>query len=276
MDATMKKKAVILFSGGSDSTLTAGRAAQTGEFDEIILMTYEVPVACLDANSRRNIPALQKAFPEIRFTHVMMPVSRLMHKVITKNKFRSALRHGLVESNLCPLCRLTMYIRTIMYCLDNNIRDVFDGSNITMALWVEQTPKGVEMVDDFFAAFGITIRHPVFYYALDDLFDLVRYLSEDDRKHLVRKSTSYELHEMNIVPKKDFKADYVESYQAQPVCLGVVLSLIYSFGYKLTYQSYDTFNRNVLKWYAEKLDLHKTLLMEYRDKGRESELGKVV
>jgi hypothetical protein len=41
-----------------------------------------------------------------------------------------------------------------------------------MALWVEQTPKGVEMVDNFFAAFGITIRHPVFYYALDDLLIL--------------------------------------------------------------------------------------------------------
>jgi hypothetical protein len=69
----VKGTAVVLFSGGSDCTLAAAKAARGGRFEEIILLTYEVPVSCLDENAGRNVPRLREAFPDVRFTHVMMP-----------------------------------------------------------------------------------------------------------------------------------------------------------------------------------------------------------
>lgn len=272
----MNKKAVILFSGGSDCTLVAAQVAKQKKFTEIILLTYKVPFSCFDDNSKRNIPTLQNVFPDIEFTHEMIPVENVLDKVITKNKFNFILKHGLIEASVCLHCRLAMHIRTIMYCLDNNIEHVFDGSNITMALWVDQTRKGLKLVDDLYNEFGITIKHPVFEYVGDDLFDLVKYLSNDDLKYVINKSTSHELHEIKIVQKKDHKSDYLASYRTQPVCLGVVMSLLHSLGYSLAFQSYEKFNQKALNWYQDKTDLYRKLLIEYQTKHKYSELGKLV
>lgn len=272
----MNKKAVILFSGGTDCTLVAAQVAKQRDFNEIILLTYEVPVSCLDSNSKKNIPSLQKAFPDVIFTHVMIPVEDILDKVITKKKFHFVIKHGLIEASLCLHCRLAMHVRTIMYCLDNDIQDVFDGSNITMALWVDQTNQGIEMVDYLYKVFGIVIKHPVFNYIGDDLFDLVKYLSKDDLKGVVNKSTSHELYEMKIIENKDHKSDYLTSYRTQPVCLGVVMSLLHSLGYSLAFRSYKEFNQKALNWYQEKTKLFEKLLLEYQANRQYSELGKLI
>jgi len=272
----MAKKAIVLFSGGSDCTLAAAQVAQRGIYDEIVLMTYEVPVSCMDDNSKRNIPSLQKAYPNTVFTHTMIPVGRIIDKILSKKKFSFVLKHGLIEASFCLHCRLGMHVRTIMYCLDHEITDVYDGSNITMALWVDQTCEGIQIVDGLYKQFGITAEHPVFYYGGDDLFNLVRFISDDDRKQVINISTSHELYDLGILEKKDHKSDYLESYRAQPVCLGVVMSLMHSLGTCLPFQSYEVFNANALRWYREKTALFTDLLAEYRDHRMQSELGRLI
>jgi len=271
----MKKKAIVLFSGGSDCTLVAAQVAQKGDFDEILLITYEVPVSCFDGNSQRNIPCLQESFPHTKFRHEMISVESVINKVITKRKVRFILRHGLIEASLCLHRRLAMHVRTIMYCLDNNIRHVFDGSNVTMGLWVDQTRKGLELVDQLYGAFGITAKHPVFYYGGDDLFNLVKYLGREELENIINKSTSHELYEIRVLKEKDHKSDYLASYRSQPVCLGVVMSLTHSLGWSLPFQSYSRFQDNALKWYQDKTGLFRELLVEYQREGKHSELGKL-
>ena len=102
----MNRKAVVLFSGGSDCTLAAALAAEQNDFDEVVLLTYEVPVSCLDENAKRNVPFLQKRYPHVPFTHEMLPVGAVLDKITTKRKFRSVLKHGLIEASLCLHCRL--------------------------------------------------------------------------------------------------------------------------------------------------------------------------
>ena len=268
------KTAAVLFSGGADCTLAAAQAAQRGDFDEVVLLTYLVPVSCMDDNSRRNVPHLERAFPQVSFHQEMLPVGPLLEKVISKHRWRFVAKHGLIEASLCLHCRLAMHVRTIMYCLDAGIRDVFDGSNITMALWVDQTRRGIQMVDELYAAFGITIQHPVFYDAGDDLFDLVKYLSDEDRRKLVPRSTSRQLHELGILADPGQKSDFAASYRAQPVCLGVVMSLMHSIGTVLPFRSYDSYNRDALRWYESKTTLFRTLLVDYRARRADSELGR--
>lgn len=274
------KKAAVLFSGGADCTLAAAKVAQQREFDKIVLLTYEVPVSCLHDNCKKNIPSLQKAFPDVAFTHVMIPVGKIINRVVTKKKMSFVLKHGLIEASLCLHCRLGMHVRTIMYCLDDNIAYAFDGSNVTMALWVDQTRRGLDYVDQLYAAFGITMRHPVFNYGGDDLFGLVKYLGKDDLKDVIHKSTSHELYELNIFNDKNQKSVYVSSYRAQPVCLGVVMTLLHSLGTCLPFQSYERYVDNALKWYRDKTALFEELLMEYQDSllhgnSKHSELGKL-
>lgn len=272
----MRGRAVVLFSGGSDCTLAAAKAAQGGRFEEIVLLTYEVPVSCLDENAGRNVPRLREAFPDVRFTHVMMPVGAVIDKILTRNKIRSVLRHGLMEASLCLHCRMGMHVRTIMYCLDDGIAHVLDGANITMALWVDQTRKGLEMIDQLYRAFGVTLEHPVVDYVGDDLFDLVKYLSPEDLEGVVHKSTSQELREMGVLGDAGHKSDYAASYRAQPVCLGVVMSLVHSLGYRLPFEPYPEFNRKALAWLRDKVDMSREMLTEYRSERRGSELGRLI
>ena len=272
----MKGRAVVLFSGGSDCTLAAAKAAQSGRFEEIILLTYEVPVSCLDANAGRNVPRLRTAFPGVRFTHAMMPAGPVIEKILAKKRLRSLVRHGLMEASLCLHCRMGMHVRTVMYCLDNDVAHVLDGSNVTMALWVDQTRKGLEMIDQLYRAFGITLEHPVVDYVGDDLFDLVKYLSPEELDGVIHKSTSQELHEMNVLGDGGHKSDYATSYRAQPVCLGVVMSLIHSLGYRLPFEPYPQFQRRALAWLRDKVEISTEMLTEYRNERRGSELGRLI
>jgi hypothetical protein len=272
----MTTRAVVLFSGGSDCTLAAARVAASREFDEIVLLTYEVPVSCMETNSKRNIPHLQRAFPDVTFTHQMMPVGDIINKVITKRKTSFVFKHGLIESSFCLHCRLGMHVRTIMYCLDEGIADVFDGSNVTMAIWVDQTRDGLKLVDELYGEFGVRIQHPVFQYAGDDLFDLLKFMDEDELRDIVKKSTSHELYAMGILPEKDHKSDFLASYRAQPVCLGVVMSLMHSLGYSIPLRGYRKYQEAALAWYRDKTALFRELLKEYQGDRQHSELGALV
>ena len=271
----MSARALVLYSGGSDCTLAAAKVAEQERFDEILLMTYRVPVSCMDENSKRNIPGLAKRYPAVRFTHEMLPVGGVLDSVLTKHRIRSVLKHGLIEASLCLHCRLSMYVRTIMYCLDHDIRHVFDGSNVTMALWVDQTPEGVQIVDRLFSSFGISLEHPVFYYVGDDLFDLSKYFGTGESvRRFVHTSTSDELYELGITAHKNHKSDYQASYRAQPVCLGVVMSLLHSLGLTLPFRSYERFNGKALEWFTDKTTLFARLLREYEADRDDSELAR--
>jgi hypothetical protein len=271
----MNARALILFSGGSDCTLAAAKVAEQKRFDEILLMTYRIPVSCMDENSKRNIPGLAKKYPETRFTHEMLPVGGVLNTVLTKNKLRNLFKHGLIEASLCLHCRLSMYVRTIMYCLDHDIRHVFDGSNVTMALWVDQTPDGVQIIDRLFASFGISLEHPVFYYVGDDLFDLSKYFAVGEHVgRFVHTSTSNELYELGIVPKGNHKTDLEASYRAQPVCLGVVMSLLHSIGLNLPFKSYQEFNGKALERLSDRTATFAELLREYQADRNDSELAR--
>jgi len=272
----MSSRALVLFSGGSDCTLAAAKVAEQKRFDEILLMTYRVPVSCMDENSKRNIPGLAKKYPGVRFTHQMLPVDGVLRSVLAKNKLRNLLRHGLIEASFCLHCRVSMYVRTIMYCLDHDIRHVFDGSNVTMALWVDQTPDGIQIVDRLFASFGISLEHPVFYYVGDDIFDLAKYFAVGESVgRFVHTSTSHELYDLGITTQKNQKSDYQASYRAQPVCLGVVMSLLHSLGLTLPFNSYEKFNGKALEWFTDKTAIFAGLLREYQADRSHSELARV-
>lgn len=271
----MTSRAMVLFSGGSDCTLAAAKVAEQKRFDELLLMTYRVPVSCLDENSTRNVPGLQRTFPDVRFTHEMIPVGGVIASVLAANRLRNVLKHGLIEASYCLHCRLAMYVRTIMYCLDHGIRHVFDGSNVTMALWVDQTPAGVQIVDRLFASFGITLEHPVFHYVGDDLFELSKYFAVGEHVgRFVYTSTSDELFERGITTQKNHKSDLQASYRAQPVCLGVAMSLCHSLGLHLPFQSYEKFNAQALAWYADKTAFFAERLREYEADREHSALAR--
>lgn len=270
-------EAVVLYSGGSDSTLTASSAATKNMFDKIHLVTYDVPFALLEKNSRKNIPRLESKFPQIAFQHEILDLNDVLAAVMKIRKWRMFFKYGLIEASLCLQCRLAMHARTIIYCIDNKINHAFDGSNICMAVWVDQTTQGLQMVDQLYADFGISVEHPIFHYKGNDDFDMLRFLDQKDLRGCIDKSTMDELCELGIMSDPTFKSDWSKSYRHQPVCFGSIMTLAHSLCYYMPlYGGYTNYLDRALKWYAEKLAVLRQMVNEYAARPEISVLGKHV
>ncbi len=62
----------------------------------------------------------------------------------------------------CGFCKLAMHVRTLLYCLDNGIKTVADGSNRNMSFFPAQMPEVVLLVRELYKSFGIEYVTPVF------------------------------------------------------------------------------------------------------------------
>jgi hypothetical protein len=119
--------ALVLFSGGVDSTYLAFKSAPL--FEKLILNTYLVPGMINSAFSRRSAGQLKKIFGD-----------KIIHNIIDIRDFISGFRGGEIQAlkdNLrygffcswCLGCRTAMHLYSIDFCRQRGITVVLEGSN---------------------------------------------------------------------------------------------------------------------------------------------------
>lgn len=155
------RQACVLFSGGSDSSLTAYRTAQ--EFDKVHLLTYKQFGQIDIENSRRSFAILDKKFPG-KFQHTIIDVSEMFLKIYNKDYIKNLFKYKTLQMQFtCFACQACFHVNTIIYCKKNNIYDVRDGANTE---YEEASPMQIEMVKKeikkLYASFGITHDSPVY------------------------------------------------------------------------------------------------------------------
>ena len=139
-----KKKALVLFSGGVDSTYVTARSAPF--FDKLILNTYKTPGMTRVGASRKSARQLSALFS-----------GKIVHNIIDITDFVNEVRGGVadcVKANIdygffyswCLGCKLAMHLYTIDFCLRDGIAVVLDGSNY----YDEHALEQHEDVKDFF------------------------------------------------------------------------------------------------------------------------------
>ena len=122
------KKAVVLYSGGSDSTLVAALSAK--KFDEIHMLTFYHKGSHEIANTKVNVEKLRKKYPKKRFIHHIICLDKLTKYIATKNYISSIIKFGFINMALCSICMLVLHTRVLIYCLDNNIKNVAAQSTL--------------------------------------------------------------------------------------------------------------------------------------------------
>lgn len=204
----MKNKAVcILFSGGSDSSLTAYRMSL--EFDKVHLMTYKHFGQTAIENSRTSFAVLDQKFPG-KFIHTITDVSSMFTQIYNRNYMRNLLKYKTLQLQfVCFACQACFHINTIIYCKKNNISDVRDGANTE---YEEASPMQIPMVKKeilkLYARYGITHASPIY----------------DEHENF---RSDHQLFDLGLRPQKNIKDDRQMYRKYQGYCRFMPGSVIF-------------------------------------------------
>lgn len=274
---------VILFSGGTDSTLTACLMAE--EFRRVRLITYDRYGLFSVTNPEINVQKLKNKFGDDKFSHQIIKVDKLSKFVFYERYLRNLIKYRFFLLSNCGLCKLAMHIRTVIFCLDNKITNVCDGANQGMHLFPSQMIDVIKETEMMYANFGINYTNPVFNFEgpqdtefADRLhFEKILPTKEKDASYYEKKkkTTGYKLFELGLMPSENVKGTELDR-KMQPRCFQFVLFNIFVLWYYLYNRNYEEYREATSRFYKEKIEFFTGLLDEYIKKRRKSRIFKLI
>ncbi len=269
----------VLYSGGTDSTLTAYKAGERAE--RVHLLTYRRLGMVRVENSDTNVAALRERLGAERFVRPpLMPVDRLFRHVSYERYLRDVLRHGFMVLTTCGLCKLAMHLRTLVYCHDHGVSTVWDGANHNMTIFPAQMVEVMVQMRELYAMAGVRYESPVFEYDDDQGMDFGSALyglnpARGSRpEDADRRTTGRELHELGILPEADVKGT-AHDKRMQARCFQFVLFNLCARWYYLERGSLDAYREKVIAYYGRKIERSRSLVARFLDDPAGGELRRL-
>lgn len=160
------RKALVLFSGGSDSTLAAALYAEQG---------YQVHLVTLDRFSyvkvreytEHNYQKLIGIYGKDRFVRSVLNIEK-WHKLLNYERYLYfARRYGLAVVAL-NFSKLSLHWRSLIYAIQNDIEVIADGAVPYMKLYLDQNQKiALNGFSALYQHFNIRHESPVWNLAED-------------------------------------------------------------------------------------------------------------
>lgn len=251
-------EAAVLYSGGSDSTLTALEVA--GRHDRVHLLTFRRRGIHHVDNVAVNVERLRARCGAEKFVHAVIDVDRL-YRHIAYHRFLSDTRaFGFLQMASCGLCKLAMHFRALVYALDNSLATVYDGANKGMALEPAQSKPVIDVLrEELYGRHGIAYANPVYDYEYpsdleygDSLawrLGLVRAVDEDGAK---AGTAEEKLFAMGFFANKSVKGTAMD-HAMQARCLQLVLFNIFALWYFIPLHGSDAYASAMVAFFREKL-----------------------
>ncbi|MBI5452894.1 hypothetical protein HY945_05535 [Candidatus Gottesmanbacteria bacterium] len=265
---------IVLYSGGTDSTLTAALMAE--RFEKVHLITYERFGIFSATNPVINVQKLKQKFGDDKFTHRIIREDRLFKYVSYERYLYNLVKYRFFLLSTCGLCKLSMHIRTIIFCLNNKIFNVCDGAHQDMRLFPDQMISVINEIRKMYAVFGIEYTNPVFDFEgpknIDfvDKLHLEKILATESHDPIKKQSTTgYKLFQMGLMPLENVKGTELD-HKMQPRCFQFILFNIFVLWNYFADHSYEEYEKRTLTFYKEKIGRFIGLLKEYTQKGRKS------
>lgn len=155
----MKNEISLLFSGGVDSTIAAMKLASS--YERVHLLTYCNGYAHFHmGRSRKRFMELKERFPG-KFIFYTSNIKDIFQEITVKSLLKDYKDYysGFIW---CLGCKLSMHARTIIYNLENRIKNVADGSSYDTREMVEQKPFSVSLIKVLYEKYGIRYTTPVY------------------------------------------------------------------------------------------------------------------
>ena len=161
----MANEVALMFSGGVDSSVAAIKLQE--QFDRVHLLPFSNRYGHYGfKRTVRRVAELEERYPG-KFVHFTSSIKDLFEKVCLSSiisdyrKFNSAFMW-------CMGCKLAMHARSIVYCRQNGVENMSDGSASDSSEMVEQSLLSVSMIHWFYADWDVRFFVPVYSVERDD------------------------------------------------------------------------------------------------------------
>jgi hypothetical protein len=156
------KEIAVRFSGGKDSMLAVMQVAP--HFDRVHLLTFgHQMIANLDKPAQ-NIAKLEQALgTKGKFVHAIYDITAtIRHFYEGKGYFSDVKKYGtLARAGTCTACDFSMFVTTMMYCIEHDIKYACAGGNRSeFSGFLDEW--GIGKIKDFADAYGIQWEFPVY------------------------------------------------------------------------------------------------------------------
>ncbi|MFA5260514.1 MAG: hypothetical protein WC450_04735 [Candidatus Omnitrophota bacterium] len=275
-------EAAVLFSGGTDSTLTA--ALMADRFQKVHLVTYTRYGFFSVGNTKLNARKLMDKYGKDRYVHHIINIDALTEHVFYERYWHNLSRYGFFVLSICGLCKLAMHMAAVVFCLEHKIANVCDGANQGMYLFPDQMSVILQEYKNMYARFQINYFNPVFDFDsppdtgfLDRLhFESVQSGMDDTApgEGAARKTTGCQLFKLGLMPSENVKGSPLDR-KMQPRCFQFILFNIFVQWYYLYNHTYDEYVAATQRFYKDKIACLSGLLDDYARLGAESKLFKL-
>lgn len=277
-----RKTAVVLFSGGTDSTCATALIAE--HFREIHLLTFYEHGTRFSPVPTKNVEILQAKFSQTQFICRVFSVDRLLRFFSYQDYFRHIRRHGRLVLATCGYSSLSWHVRTIAYCLENNISVVADGLTRELMHLPGHMDETITQIREFYKSYGIEYINPVRDWPVPedqqfiDRLILNRHASDfflGDQHTAQRKTTGRYLFEKGIFPSPNVKGSRLD-FLMQHDCYPFALYNIIAFWGYLSLEPYAVFCQRIANLMIDKISVANQLLRDFQRQPQNSILRELI
>ena len=153
------KEITLMFSGGIDSTASAIKMSD--HYDRVHLVTYKNGYGhyYFERTTNRVMELNQKLGNRFRYT--LISTKSYFDQILVNNVLRDykKYRSGFIWF---MGCKMAMHMRSAIYCLENGVRFMTDGSNMDTEEMVEQSLLSLSMIQHFYEDLTVEFGTPVY------------------------------------------------------------------------------------------------------------------
>ena len=258
---------VVVFSGGTDSMCTAALMAE--KYKVIHLLTYYDYATKNEPFPFENVERLRKHFPNVTWLYKTINTDNIIKFFSYRAFLADTFRFGLYNIMTPAFSTLSWHCRTIAYCLEHKVFDVYDGMTNEMIQLPGHMSTVIEQLQRFYKKFGITFESPVRDWSVPEdqnvldrvIVDQHGFLFPSEESNQVKTTGEY-LFQKGIFPHPNIKGSRLDR-QMQHDCYPFVLYNILTYWLFLNFISYESFSEKVALFVAKKLDRISPLLISF-------------
>lgn len=163
----------LMFSGGVDSTATAIMLAE--KYKKVHLITYRNGYGhYYHHRTKKRVDELNKALGN-PFVYTLMSTKDYFDEIVVNSVLKDFKKY---KSGFIWFmgCKMAMHMRSAIYCMENGIKYMSDGSNEDTNEMVEQMLVSLTLIRFFYEHYGIRFGTPVYEISRQESRDLIKKL----------------------------------------------------------------------------------------------------
>lgn len=274
--APAQGSAVVLYSGGTDSTCAAALIAE--RFSRVHLLTFVERGTESSPIPRGNVSRLREKLGADRFPHRVMRIDGLLRRFSYDRYARAVARHGFFMLSTPGFSALAWHVRAIVYCLENGIRHAADGLTRELMHFPGHMDAVLRHFRALYARFGIDYSSPVRDWPTPPDRRFLDHLIVDRHGFLPpggeerAKTTGRYLFEAGLMPHPDVKGSPADRGM-QHDCYPFVVFNLFAFWLYLGFHGQEDYEDRMASLFGEKAEDASALLDDYRARGSDSVLA---